>query len=172
MRNRLTKMFLVGAVLAAMFSALIVACCANNAEPREGREPAAAAASQSVSGGEVNQSGGESGPDGPEGQESGGAGSEAAIEAAMSSPIIPLDQTWNGVLDRLAVSASVVETLAKLAPASARTTPGTLSPGSPRCPKTAAGLAHGPARSENGQPPGQPMSWGCPPGAHPVRGSS
>ena len=28
------------------------------------------------------------------------------MEAAMSSPIIPLDQTWNGVLGGLAVSAS------------------------------------------------------------------
>ena len=46
--------------------------------------------------------GGESGPDGPEGPES---GSEAAREAAMSSPITPLDQTWNGVLGGLAVSA-------------------------------------------------------------------
>ncbi len=46
--------------------------------------------------------GGESGPDGPEGAESGGASNEAA----MSSPITPLDQTWNGVLGGLAVSAS------------------------------------------------------------------
>ena len=46
--------------------------------------------------------GGESGPDGPEGPE---IGSEAAREAAMSSPITPLDQTWNGVLGGLAVSA-------------------------------------------------------------------
>ena len=46
--------------------------------------------------------GGESGPDGPEGPES---GSEAAREAAMSSPITPLDQTWNGVLGGLAISA-------------------------------------------------------------------
>ena len=58
------------------------------------------------SGGESGQSGGESsgsesGPDGPEGPESGGAGSEAA----MSSPITPLHQTWNGVLGGLAVSA-------------------------------------------------------------------
>ena len=50
--------------------------------------------------------GGESGPDGPEGAESGGAGNEAAMEAAMSSPIIPLDQTWSGVLGGLAISAS------------------------------------------------------------------
>ena len=49
--------------------------------------------------------GGESGPDGPEGAESGGAGNEAAMEAAMSSPITPLDQTWNGNLGGLAISA-------------------------------------------------------------------
>ena len=48
------------------------------------------------------QAGGESGPDGPEGPES---GSEAAREAAMSSPITPLDQTWNGTLGGVAVSA-------------------------------------------------------------------
>ena len=45
--------------------------------------------------------GGESGPDGPEGPESGGE----INEAAMSSPIIPLDQKWNGVLGGLAISA-------------------------------------------------------------------
>ena len=47
--------------------------------------------------------GGEGGAEGPEGTESGG--SEAANEAAMSSPIIPLGQSWNGVLGGLAVSA-------------------------------------------------------------------
>ena len=52
--------------------------------------------------GESGSEGGESGPDGPEGPES---GSEAAREAAMSSPITPLDQTWNGVLGGLAISA-------------------------------------------------------------------
>ena len=71
MRNKLTKLLLVGAVLVAMLSALIVAGCANNSEPGEGREP----------------------------------GSEAAREAAMSSPVTPLDQNWNGVLGGLAVSA-------------------------------------------------------------------
>ncbi len=49
--------------------------------------------------------GGESGPDGPEGAESGAAGNESAMEAAMSSPITPLGQAWNGVLGGLAVSA-------------------------------------------------------------------
>ena len=47
-------------------------------------------------------SGGESGPDGPEGKES---STEAAMEAAMSSPITPLDQTWDGNLGGLAISA-------------------------------------------------------------------
>ena len=58
------------------------------------------------SGAEGGQAGGESGPDGPEGTESGGANNEAAMEAAMSSPIVPLDQTWNGVLGGLAISAN------------------------------------------------------------------
>ena len=49
--------------------------------------------------------GGESGPDGPEGAETGGTSNEAAMEAAMSSPIIPLDQTWIGMLGGLAISA-------------------------------------------------------------------
>ncbi len=48
--------------------------------------------------------GGESGPDGPEGTESGGMGAEAD-EAAMSSPITPLGQTWEGNLGGLAVFA-------------------------------------------------------------------
>ena len=57
-------------------------------------------------GGQAGGEGGEIGPDGTEGPESGGAGNEAAMEAAMSSPIIPLDQTWNGVLGGLAISAN------------------------------------------------------------------
>ena len=56
-------------------------------------------------GGQVGGEGGESGPDGPEGAESGGAGNEAAMEAAMSSPITPLNQMWNGVLGGLGISA-------------------------------------------------------------------
>ena len=61
-----------------------------------------ASGSGSEGSGESGSEGGESGPDGPEGPES---GSEAAREAAMSSPITPLDQTWNGVLGGLAISA-------------------------------------------------------------------
>ena len=62
-------------------------------------------AEEGQAGGEGGDGGGESGPDGPEGAESGGAGNEAAMEAAMSSPIIPLGESWNGVLDGLAISA-------------------------------------------------------------------
>jgi len=71
-------------------------------------------------GGEGSQSGGEAGGEhggsgegsgsesGESGGESGGTspqGSDEIGEAAMSSPIIPLDQTWNGMLGGLAVSA-------------------------------------------------------------------
>ena len=47
-------------------------------------------------------SGGESGPDGPEGKET---SAEAAMEAAMSSPVTPLDRTWDGNFGGLAISA-------------------------------------------------------------------
>ena len=57
-------------------------------------------------GGEGSESGGESGPDGPEGAESGSGADNETMEAAMSSPIIPLDQTWNGVLGGLGISAN------------------------------------------------------------------
>ena len=52
--------------------------------------------------GSEGSGGGESGPDGPEGTETAG---EAAREAAMSSPITPLGQTWQGNLGGLAVFA-------------------------------------------------------------------
>ena len=59
-------------------------------------------------GAEGSQAGGEGvGEHGGSGGESAGKGNntEAAQEAAMSSPITPLDQPWNGVLGGLAVSA-------------------------------------------------------------------
>ena len=55
------------------------------------------------SGGEGSEPGGEGG--GGEGSESGGEGGAESGEAAMSSPIVPLGQTWNGILGGLAVSA-------------------------------------------------------------------
>ena len=67
-------------------------------------------------GGEGSESGGESGSEhgaggegsgegrGESGSEGSGTGAEAS-EAAMSSPIIPLDETWNGNLGGLAIAA-------------------------------------------------------------------
>lgn len=49
-------------------------------------------------------SGNESGTEGPEGSPEGGSGQELN-EAAMSSPIVPLDQTWQGNLGPLAINA-------------------------------------------------------------------
>ena len=72
---------------------------AATAEPFTGWTPHA-----EVGGGEGGQAGGESGVEGPEGTERGGTGVEAG-EAAMSSPVIPLDQTWQGNLGGLEVSA-------------------------------------------------------------------
>ena len=62
------------------------------------------------SGGEGSQSGGEGsgehgGSGGESGSESGGEGGGEMGEAAMSSPVVPLGQRWNGVLGGLAVSA-------------------------------------------------------------------
>lgn len=60
------------------------------------------------SGGEHGTGGGESGAEGAEGS-GGEGGSEGAgvelNEAAMSSPVVPLDQTWDGTLGPLTVSA-------------------------------------------------------------------
>ena len=53
--------------------------------------------------GEHGGSGGESGSE--SGSESGGEGGGEMGEAAMSSPVVPLGQRWNGVLGGLAVSA-------------------------------------------------------------------
>lgn len=58
--NKLTKLLLVGSVLVAMLSTVIVAGCSNSAEPAEGREFAAAVASHPGS-----ESGGESEPERP-----------------------------------------------------------------------------------------------------------
>ena len=68
------------------------------------------------SGGEGGSAGGEAGGEGSgregaggeghgAGGEGGGASAEAAREAAMSSPITPLDQPWTGVLGGIAVDA-------------------------------------------------------------------
>ena len=72
-----------------------------SAEAGESGGESGAESSGEGSGGE-GSGGGESGPDGPEGAETAG---EAAREAAMSSPVTPLGQTWEGNLSGLAVFA-------------------------------------------------------------------
>ena len=109
-----TKRFLVGVVFAAVLSGLVLAGCAINNGSEGGRDSDRTTTSQEISERGGGESGGEHGG-GREGGEgggehgSGGEGSEGGSgeigEAAMSSPIIPLDQTWNGVLGGLAVSA-------------------------------------------------------------------
>lgn len=115
-KKKMTRMFLIGPVVGTMLGVGILIGCASDAGLTEGRDSGGERVSQEISergGGEHGgraevaegggeSAGGETGPDGPEGPES---GSETAREAAMSSPITPLDQTWNGVLGGLAVSA-------------------------------------------------------------------
>ncbi len=110
-KKLMQRTILIGPVLAALLGAGIVLGCTSDTGIVDGRDTGnGAVATQEIfergggeqGGGEGGEgSGGESGPDGPEGAESGGAGNEAT----MSSPIVPLDQTWDGVLGGLAISA-------------------------------------------------------------------
>ena len=115
-RKLMTRKFLVGSVLGAMLSAVIIGGCAVGAGLRDGRDSEHAAESRSISereggdsGGEhsskreSNESNGEHGSRG-EGGSTGSDGGGEAGEAAMSSPIIPLGQSWNGVLGGLAIT--------------------------------------------------------------------
>lgn len=106
--------FRVGPALAAVLAAGILVSCVGDNESTGHRDsdiPGQVATEQrgegqGEHGGSREGAGGEG--HGPEG---GGEGSEGAEgggesnEAAMSSPIIPLGQTWDGVLGGLAVSA-------------------------------------------------------------------
>ena len=106
-RKLMTRTVILGPVLAAMLGTGILIGCAGDTEHEGGRETNRTAVTQVIS----EQGGGESG--GEHGGSSGESGSESdneaggaeAGEAAMSSPIIPLGQTWTGVLGGLAVDA-------------------------------------------------------------------
>ena len=80
----MSKMFLFGPVFGAILAAVIVVGCTGDAGSEHGGRR------------EGNESSGEHGT----GSDGGGESSEAA----MSSPITPLGQSWNGVLGGLAVS--------------------------------------------------------------------
>ena len=99
-----TKRFLVWIALGVMLFAAILTGCTGERGPEGPENGERSTASESVersegSGGEHGAGGEGHGPGGE------GGGSTESGEAAMSSPIIPLDQPWNGILGGLAVSA-------------------------------------------------------------------
>ena len=105
-KNLIVRTFLFGPVLGAVLFAVIVAGCTGDAGHEDGRDSDRATASQGIS----EREGGYSGEHGGSGEGSGEHGSGGddgggeSREAAMSSPIIPLRESWNGVLGGLAVS--------------------------------------------------------------------
>ena len=115
-KKLMTKTLLSGVALGIVLSAVIVAGCTGDAGHADGRDSDRATVSRDFpereggdSGGERggNHEGNESREDGGEGSGehgSGGDGGGESREAAMSSPITPLEQSWNGVLGGLAVS--------------------------------------------------------------------
>ncbi len=115
-KNLMLKKLLSGPVLVAILSAVIVVGCTGDAGHGDARDSNRATVSQDISereggdsGGEhgSNREGNESGEEGGEGSGehgSGGDGGGENNEATMSSPIIPLGQSWSGVLGGLAVS--------------------------------------------------------------------
>ncbi len=102
----MSKMFRFGPVLGAILAAVIVVGCTGDAGHSDGRDSDRAAESQASSEREGSDSGEEhsSGREGSGEHGTGGNGGGESREAAMSSPITPLGQSWNGVLGGLAVS--------------------------------------------------------------------
>ena len=85
--------------------------CTGDTKPEGGRNIDRAEVTQVMPERGGSESGGATGPAPGEegGGEHGGSGGEGGAEsreAAMSSPTIPLAQSWNGVLGGLAISAS------------------------------------------------------------------
>ena len=116
-KQLMTKKLLVGPVLGAILSAVIVAGCTGDAGHGDGRDSDRATVSQGVpereggdSGGEHGgrREGNESGEEGGEGRGEHGSGGDGgggeSSEAAMSSPVTPLERSWSGVLGGLAAS--------------------------------------------------------------------
>ena len=115
----MAKRWLIGAVLGTMLAAVIISGCAVDNGPEVSRDSDRATVSQGISEREDGDSEGEHGSRGEgeesgegsgehgSGEEGGGPGSDGggeSGEAAMSSPVIPLGQSWDGVLGGLAVS--------------------------------------------------------------------
>ena len=102
----MSKMFLFGPVFGAILAAVIVVGCTGDAGHSDGRDSDRATVSQASSEREGSDSGEEhsGGREGSGEHGTGGDGGGESREAAMSSPITPLGQSWNGVLGGLAVS--------------------------------------------------------------------
>ena len=110
-----TKRFLVWIALGGMLFAAILTGCTGDRGSEGPENGERGTASESVERGEGSggESGGEGGSEGAGGEGHGpggeggneGGGSTEIGEAAMSSPIVPLGQPWNGVLGGLAISA-------------------------------------------------------------------
>ena len=112
-KNLMMKAFLSGAVLGTILTTVIVAGCMGDAGHGDGQDSERATVSQGMSEKEVGDSGGEHSNrregrgelgSGGDGGNTGADGGGENSEAAMSSPITPLGQSWNGVLGGLAVS--------------------------------------------------------------------
>ena len=115
-KNLVMKTLLFGPVLGTILSAVIVAGCMGDAGHGDSQDSDRATVRQDISKREGGDSGGEhgrgregnesreEGGEGNGGHGSGGDGAGESGEAAMSSPIIPLGQSWSGVLGGMAVS--------------------------------------------------------------------
>ena len=115
-KKLVTRTFLFMFVLGALLFAVIVSGCAGDAGHEDGQDSDRAMVGQSASERESGHSGGEHGGrrEGDESREEGGEGSgehgsggdggEESREAVMSSPIIPLGESWQGVLGGMAVT--------------------------------------------------------------------
>lgn len=100
----------VGSVLGAVLTGVVLSGCTGGAGAGETSERTTntATVQQSSSEQEDGHSGGEHGSNGESGNERGESGSEGgneSREAEMSSPIVPLGESWDGALGGLAVSA-------------------------------------------------------------------
>ena len=115
-KNPITKTLLVGAISGCILFAVILIGCTGDTRLEGGRDDNGATENQGISERDRGDSGGEHGgrPEGSEGRSELGSGGEGGTtgsgsggessEAAMSSPITPLGQPWNGALGGLAVS--------------------------------------------------------------------
>lgn len=113
-KKLMTRAFLAAAVLGTVLSAVMLGGCTGDTGTGEGGEPGGVAVSRGVSEREGGEHGGEHGGgregggkdgSGGEGSGTGSEGGGESGEAAMSSPVTSLGESWNGVLGGLAVAA-------------------------------------------------------------------